>query len=624
MNDLQCATAIAFDDIVNGNVTKNGQNFFIGVNQLITEINALSTNMGSISTQLGNLGTGLGTVVTDLGIARDDIRKVPNNVVLDGNVALVYNGKINDPTASATTPITSLFATVLGSSNNGGIIGGFYSAMDSTYTTLNSIKSNSNSFSSGSASFNSAIGGITSSLGTLQTQVTDLDSSLKSGLSSIDAPKDMGSLVINLIYGIMLGLSCLALLGVVLMTFCDKYKCRHLMYFSCVFLFFLGLIGFLIAIIFSIIVPILYFACDWFSITVGSSAGFNTNMAGLLTDASVRGYIAPCLNGGTGDLMNAVAPSSIADINNLKNSLSNTNLFNTSSQTATITSTLTTITNSINDFANGVTPDVTDSDSIAALVSVTKPQDFGACTATNADSWVLSLTNTSFTSCQLGGTPTQVTQTTCTSKAMLETSPNPAGCAGCIDTSLILNNYFNGLAAGALKTSLDLKYAAGAGCQTAYTTAFGNIWDNYYRFKVPSMSAVKGRWATAVTSVNTVISDFASVNTTMTNVMNTLTATVDGITNPRFGLIAGLNCNIIGEDLETLVNAVCVSNFNTLYITRLLMGIAAFGILFAMCCIVCSGVRHYKHSERISKLGPNFTGTGDKNSFEQTDAAFKP
>lgn len=35
-SDLQCATAITFDDIVNGNVTKDGNNFFIGVNQLIT------------------------------------------------------------------------------------------------------------------------------------------------------------------------------------------------------------------------------------------------------------------------------------------------------------------------------------------------------------------------------------------------------------------------------------------------------------------------------------------------------------------------------------------------------------------------------------------------------------
>lgn len=36
LSDLQCATAITFDDIVNGNVTKDGNNFFIGVNQLIT------------------------------------------------------------------------------------------------------------------------------------------------------------------------------------------------------------------------------------------------------------------------------------------------------------------------------------------------------------------------------------------------------------------------------------------------------------------------------------------------------------------------------------------------------------------------------------------------------------
>lgn len=52
------------------------------------------------------------------------------------------------------------------------------------------------------------------------------------------------------------------------------------------------------------------------------------------------------------------------------------------------------------------------------------------------------------------------------------------------------------------------------------------------------------------------------------------------------------------------------------------MGISAFGILFAMCCIVCSGVRHFKHSERKDRVSPNFMG--DKNSFENTDAAFRP
>ena len=34
------------------------------------------------------------------------------------------------------------------------------------------------------------------------------------------------------------------------------------------------------------------------------------------------------------------------------------------------------------------------------------------------------------------------------------------------------------------------------------------------------------------------------------------------------------------------------------------MGISAFGIIFAMCCSVCAGVRHYKHGERKDKLMP--------------------
>ena len=36
----------------------------------------------------------------------------------------------------------------------------------------------------------------------------------------------------------------------------------------------------------------------------------------------------------------------------------------------------------------------------------------------------------------------------------------------------------------------------------------------------------------------------------------------------------------------------------------LILGISSFGILFAMCCTVCAGVRHFKHSERLGKAVP--------------------
>jgi len=40
------------------------------------------------------------------------------------------------------------------------------------------------------------------------------------------------------------------------------------------FMFFIALIGFLLAIIFSLIIPMYYWGCEWISTTVGSQAGF--------------------------------------------------------------------------------------------------------------------------------------------------------------------------------------------------------------------------------------------------------------------------------------------------------------------------------------------------------------
>lgn len=152
----------------------------------------------------------------------------------------------------------------------------------------------------------------------------------------MDTPKSIGSLVINLIYGISLGLAVLAMLGVVLMTFCDKYKCRYLMYFSCVILFILGLVGFLLAIIFSIIVPVMFLFCEWLDVTITSS-GFIANTQKVITDTKVRDIVSACLVGGSGEIMTAVGGASInTTISGLKNSISNSMTFNTTSQVNSI------------------------------------------------------------------------------------------------------------------------------------------------------------------------------------------------------------------------------------------------------------------------------------------------
>jgi len=373
---------------------------------------------------------------------------------------------------------------------------------------LSGIKSSASSFASGATGFSSSIGSITSDLNSVQTQITDLDNSMKDGLDLMETPKTIGTLVINLIYGIALGLAALALLGVILMTFCDKYKCRYLMYFSCVILFFFGILGFLLAIIFSIIVPVMYLFCEWLDVTITSS-GFTANTQKFISDAQVQNILSSCLVGGSGDIMAAVGGASIGNtMNNLTSAITYTSAFNTSSETASISTAITNITATITSFRMGVTPDITDGDSLAALLAVTKMQDFTGCPASPVDSYVPSMSNTTSIGCSI--TASTVDSTSCTSAANFLSGA--AGCVGCIDTSSILNAYYTGLTQGQWKTNvLDPKY--GAGC--TWTTYFGNVWDNYYRVKLTEMDTINTRWNTASSSLGIVIGDFTPVNSTM-------------------------------------------------------------------------------------------------------------
>lgn len=67
--------------------------------------------------------------------------------------------------------------------------------------------------------------------------------------------------VITAFFGVIVGLSILGILGAILMTFCDKYKCRYLIYFSCTIMFIIGIVTFIVAILFSLLVPAFFFSC---------------------------------------------------------------------------------------------------------------------------------------------------------------------------------------------------------------------------------------------------------------------------------------------------------------------------------------------------------------------------
>lgn len=105
---MACASSIMFDDIVNGNVTLDGQNFFIGVNNLITEVGNLNTSIGNIENNISQLtGTGMTDVLSAITAAKTSLSKVPNNVDSPGNASITYATDIDatSPTGSTTSLI---------------------------------------------------------------------------------------------------------------------------------------------------------------------------------------------------------------------------------------------------------------------------------------------------------------------------------------------------------------------------------------------------------------------------------------------------------------------------------------------------------------------------------------
>lgn len=356
-------------------------------------------------------------------------------------------------------------------------------------------------------------------------------------------------------------------------------------------------------------------------VTIQSST-FSSNTGTLISDAQVQSILSTCLVGGSGDIMAVVGGATVNNtLNGLTTAISQTNSFDTSNMTSMINTARTNITDTITAIKNGVVLDLVDTNSTDTLKNIASMSGYSGCQST--DSYISSLSNTSFIPCSISGgasiKPTASGGACAWADFYQGIGSTSASCKGCIDTSLMMIDYYSqisGLASGWL-TVLNTKYG---GC--AWNNDFGNVWNNYYNIRIPAMNNIASRWATADGSLVTVNTDLTNINVQITDVKTNLINAFQPILDPKYGLIAGLNCKIIGEDLQLMVSSICVSNFNTLYITRLLMGIAAFGILAAMWCIVCSGVRHFKHSERKDKVSPNFFG--DKASFENTDAAFRP
>lgn len=158
--------------------------------------------------------------------------------------------------------------------------------------------------------------------------VIGFDGFISGGDDIISPVMSIITTAVTAFFGVFIGLGVLGIIGTLLMTFCDKFSCRYLLYFICTILFILGLISFILAVLFSVITPVLYFGCDFLTTSISSSANFNTNIGGIFPQFGA--YLSVCLPGSTGDIINQLGGVDLSAINNLTSVVTSINTFQAS------------------------------------------------------------------------------------------------------------------------------------------------------------------------------------------------------------------------------------------------------------------------------------------------------
>lgn len=277
-NSLSCSLAVFTDDLLNGAVTTNQSSFFVGLTTFSSNLTDLSTNLNFITgnmTDLKQTGSGVTDAsVTNVQAVETNIKNIPDNAGTS-LMTLTYNTPINSAAPGGT--LTSTFVNKLGKwDNSGSLVYKLYTSVVYARAMMKGIKDSAVSFDSQIATINSQISPMQTTINDLITNVRDMDNGLGTYLSYLKYPGSFGNIGMQGFYGFLIAFSFFSLLGTLLTVCCDKPGCRHLMYFSCIFLFIGAYIAFIVAVLFSVFVPIFTWTCQYLNFTVQSSANFQS------------------------------------------------------------------------------------------------------------------------------------------------------------------------------------------------------------------------------------------------------------------------------------------------------------------------------------------------------------
>lgn len=233
-------------------------------------------------------------------------------------------------------------------------------------------------------------------------------------------------------------------------------------------------------------------------------------------------------------------------------------------------------------YLNSNTIDITDSNSIDSLNYIADSKNY-VCTDSGFtfDSWIptINQTNNAIPCKSPSGMPNSDNQTC---KSTTDFNSGGTGCQGCMGTYSLL---YNAISQANVISILQGRYP---NCSN-FNTQLANIWQNYYLIKKNTLESVGSRELTARQSVSTVTNAISkNLVPTFENTINKLYSTSPFILTPNYGILWGLDCTVIGEDLVLFQEVACKNTFSYSYYHRIMCCIIGFALTALLCCCSCT------------------------------------
>ena len=194
-----------------------------------------------------------------------------------------------------------------------------------------------------------------------------------------------------------------------------------------------------------------------------------------------------------------------------------------------------------------------------------------------------------------------------------QTIGSKSGQNGCID----MTSCFESATTANVLSEWNARYL-GCGIGADMQQIFDN-WDQKRRGSNSiGIQKVSYDYSTNINSViqGQLVTDLNNLKTTSATAVTNINAAALVYVDPDYGVTAGLNCRVLGEDIVVAKDTVCVSFFNSIFFLLLTVGLTSFAFLFALCCITCTGVRHYKQDQLKTRIASN--NMNNMNTYDHT------